>query len=165
MTGGDSNGLNMDKSTVYEKAVGKCPVVTVRLGGADVPCLLDSRSEVSTITEEFFLRLTAANGLAIPYVGYLELDVEALGVMIPRRGILVVKSPASQEARQRKKIIPGLIGMNIIAQLHEPFKNGKAEISPQWSKVLEITCGTKSISVRGFAEVAHKSLIRMSSCI
>ena len=182
MTGGDSNGLNMDKSTVYEKAVGKCPVVTVRLDGADVPCLLDSRSEVSTITEEFFkdhfrplgktilptgdwLRLTAANGLAIPYVGYLEVDVEALGVMIPRRGILVVKSPASQEARQRKKIIPGLIGMNIIAQLHEPFKNGKAEISPQWSKVLEITCGTKSISVRGFAEVAHKSLIRMSSCI
>ena len=54
MTGGDSNGLNMDKSTVYEKAVGKCPVVTVRLDGADVPCLLDSRSEVSTITEEFF---------------------------------------------------------------------------------------------------------------
>ena len=99
MTGGDSNGLNMDKSTVYEKAVGKCPVVTVRLDGADVPCLLDSRSEVSTITEEFFkdhfrplgktllptgdwLRLTAANGLAIPYVGYLELDVEALGVML-----------------------------------------------------------------------------------
>ena len=107
------------------------------------------------------MRLTVANGLPIPYVGYLELDVEALGVMIPRRGILVVKSPASQKARKRKKIIPGLIGMNIIAQLHEPFKNGKAEISPQWSKVLEITCGTKSISVRGFAKVAHKSLIRV----
>ena len=107
------------------------------------------------------VEINCSKWISIPYVGYLELDVEALGVMIPRRGILVVKSPASQKARQRKKIIPGLIGMNIIAQLHEPFKNGKAEISPQWSKVLEITCGTKSISVRGFAKVAHKSLIRV----
>lgn len=178
MTGGDSNGSNMDKSTVYEKAVGECPVVTVRLGGIEIPCLLDSGSEVSTITEEFFnehfrpqgktllptgdwLRLTAANGLEIPYVGYLELDVEALGVMIPRRGILVVKSPASQEARQRKKKIPGLLGMNIIAQLHEPFKNGKAEISSGWSEVLKITSSAQSISVRGFAKVAGKSQIRV----
>lgn len=59
------------------------------------------------------------NGLEIPYIGYLELDVEALGVMIPQRGILVVKSPASQEARQRKKKNPGLIGINIITQLHK----------------------------------------------
>ena len=168
----------MDKSTVYEKAVGECPVVTVRLGGIEIPCLLDSGSEVSTITEEFFnehfgpqgktllptgdwLRLTAANGLEIPYVGYLELDVEALGVMIPRRGILVVKSPASQEARQRKKKIPGLLGMNIIAQLHEPFKNGKVETSSGWSKVLKITSSAQSISVRGFAKVAGKSQIRV----
>ena len=27
VTGGDSNGSNMDMSTVYKKAVGKCPVV------------------------------------------------------------------------------------------------------------------------------------------
>ena len=107
MTGGNNNGSNEHMSTIYEKTVGKCPVVTVRLVGVDLPCLLDSGSEVSTITEEFFndhfrpqgktllptghwLNLTAANGLAIPYVGYLELDVEALGVMIPRRGILKI---------------------------------------------------------------------------
>ena len=150
MTGEDSNGSNMDMSTVYDKAVGECPVVTVQLG-VDVPCLLDSGSEVSTITKEFFnehfrpqgktllptgdwLRLTAANGLQIPYVGYLELDVEALRVMIPRRGILVVKSPASQEARQRKQIIPGLIGMNIIAQLHEPLRMEKQKLSLNGTK-------------------------------
>lgn len=113
------------RGQLYDKGVGECPVATIRLAGIDVPCLLDSGSEVSTITAEFFnehfrpqgktllptgywLRLTAANGLEIQYVGYLELDVEALGVMIPQRGILVVKSPASQEARQRKKKKPGL---------------------------------------------------------
>ena len=153
-------------------------MATVRLGGVDVPCLLDSGSEVSTITEEFFnehfrpqgkmllptgdwLRLTAANGLEIPYVGYLELDVEALGVMIPQRGILVVKRPASEEARQRKKITPGLIGMNIITQLQEPYKNGKIEIAPEWSEVLKIVSCTKPISVRGFAKVAGKSQVRI----
>ena len=88
MTGGDNCGSNMVMSTVYEKAVGECPVATVQLDGVDVPCLLGSGSEVSTIPEEFFnehfrpqrktllptgdwLRLTAANGLEIPYIGYL----------------------------------------------------------------------------------------------
>ena len=98
------------------------------------------------------VEINCSDGLTILYVGYLELDIEALGVMIPWRGILVVKNPTSQEARQRKKIIPGLIGMNIIAQLHKPFKNGKAEISPQWSKASEITSSTKSISVCGFVK-------------
>lgn len=68
------------------------------MGGIGVPFLLDSASEVSTTTKEFFnehfrpqgktllltgdwVRLTAANGLEILYVGYLELDVEALVVM------------------------------------------------------------------------------------
>lgn len=41
------------------------------------------------------------------------------------------------------------------------LKNGKAEISPQWSKVLKITCSTQSISVRGFAKVAGKSQVRV----
>ena len=151
---------------------------TVRLGGIDVPCLLDSGSEVSTITEELFnkhfrpqgktllptgewLKLTAANGLEIPYVGYIELDVEALGVMIPRRGILVVKSPACQEARQRKKITPGLIGMNIITQLQQSCQSGETEIAPEWSEVLKIVSSAKPISVRGFAKVAGRSQIRV----
>lgn len=62
VTGGDNNGSNMDMSTVYEKGVGECPVVTVRLGGVDVPCLLDLGSEVSTITEEFFMNSFAPKG-------------------------------------------------------------------------------------------------------
>ena len=39
---------------VYERAVGSCPVTTVKLGGVHVHCLLDSGSQVSTITESFF---------------------------------------------------------------------------------------------------------------
>lgn len=34
--------------------------------------------------------------------------------------------------------------MNIISQLHESFKNGKAETSSEWSKVLMITSSTQN---------------------
>ena len=71
---------------VYERAVGSCPVTTVKLGGVHVRCLLESGSQVSTITASFFnkhfrprrselldtnqwLTHTAANGLEIPYNG------------------------------------------------------------------------------------------------
>lgn len=30
-----------------------------------------------------WLQITAANGLEIPYMGYVELDVEAIGLTIP----------------------------------------------------------------------------------
>lgn len=65
---------------------------------------------VSTITEGLFLanfeswghdrlrtchwlQLRAANGLAIPYIGYLELDVELCGKVMPGCGVLVVRDP------------------------------------------------------------------------
>lgn len=63
---------------------------------------------MSTITESFFLQhfepwgpekfqfcnwiwLSAANGLTIPYVGYLELDVQLCGKTITKQGVLVVR--------------------------------------------------------------------------
>lgn len=54
MIGGDSNGSNMDKLIVYEKVVGECLVVIVRLGGIEIFCFLDLGLEVFIITEEFF---------------------------------------------------------------------------------------------------------------
>ena len=71
--------------------------------------------------------------------------------------LILFESPASEEARQRRKTTPGLIGMNIITQLQEPYKNGKIEIAPEWSEVLKIVSCAKPISVRGFAKEAGKS--------
>ena len=139
MAGGNSPGSSCTPQlpgSVYERAVGSCPVTTVKLGGVPVRCLLDSGSQVSTITESFFnqhfrprgsdlldtnkwLTLTAANGLEIPYIGYLELDFEAQGVTIPQRGILVVKDPPDLQSRTRKVAVPGLLGMNIIQKMNE----------------------------------------------
>jgi len=96
------------------------------MGGVTVPCLVDTGSMVSTITESFYvkniepwgeeklqscnwLRLKAANGLNIPYVGYLELDVELCDKVITKRGVPVVKDPTGQASSS-----PCVIGMHIL---------------------------------------------------
>lgn len=88
--------------------MGECREVAVQISGVPVKCLLDTGSEISTISESFFrqhllgkeedvfpaakwLKLTAANSLPIPYMGYVELDMEAMGLNIPECGFLVVK--------------------------------------------------------------------------
>ena len=38
---------------------------------------------------EGLLRVTAANGLEVPYVGYFEADVEVSGQVVKERGVLV----------------------------------------------------------------------------
>lgn len=83
---------------------------------------------VTTIAESFFLQhfqgaprscrwlqLRAANGLEIPYVGYVELDVEVLGKVIPQRGVLVVKDPPGQASPLE---VPGVLGMNVIRECY-----------------------------------------------
>lgn len=86
---------------------------------------------VSTVTEAFFqkhlaprgpnslkscnwLQLRAANGLAIPYIGYMELDVQLCGKTMPNCGILVVKDPP--EALNQ---VPGVLGMNVLSKCYQ----------------------------------------------
>lgn len=101
------------------------------MGGTQVSCLVDTGSMVSTVTESFFLKhfqswgheklracnwlkLRAANGLDIPYVGYLELDVELCGTLVPHCGVLVVKDPPGEVSSR----VPGILGMNIIRRCY-----------------------------------------------
>ena len=128
--GGPSDSSNVPQETI-RKLIGPCSVVVVPMGGVDVPCLLDTGSMVTTITESCFkehfshlskrelhdcrwLGLKAANGLDIPYLGYIELDVNVLDMCLPSMGILIVKDPPDGALTSRKKATPGILGMNII---------------------------------------------------
>ncbi|XP_029941466.1 uncharacterized protein LOC115383427 [Salarias fasciatus] len=132
-SGGVATGSGVVFSGVGEalKLMSACPQVEVSMGDVSVPCLLDTGSMVSTVTESFFLQhfepwgwerlqschwlqLRAANGLAIPYIGYLELDVKLCGKVMPRCGVLVVKDPPVSGASQP----PGVLGMNIIRRCY-----------------------------------------------
>nr|XP_043898190.1 uncharacterized protein LOC122779681 [Solea senegalensis] len=105
-----------------------CP--NVSFSGVTVPCLVDTGSMVSTITKSFFLEhfahwghdrllscnwleLRAANGLAIPYIGYLELDVAFCGKVMLHCGVLVVKDPPGALSS-----VPGILGMNILRRCY-----------------------------------------------
>uniref|UniRef100_A0A8B9GTI5 ribonuclease H n=1 Tax=Astyanax mexicanus TaxID=7994 RepID=A0A8B9GTI5_ASTMX len=129
--GSGSNG----SCGIGPRLVGQCPVVNVVVDGVVVPSLLDTGSMVTTITESFFLshfqprvqeqlqccrglRLKAANGLDIPYSGYVELDVEVLGKLLPRMGILVVKDSGDVLTQQKKGLVPGVLGMNVLVSCY-----------------------------------------------
>ena len=104
--------------------IGQCPVSDVKMEGVSITCLVDTGSMVSTITESFFkehfqvqgqtqlrscgwLQLRAANGLDIPYRGYLELDIEVLGRVLPSIGILVVQDPPASGSKLKKTLSQG----------------------------------------------------------
>ena len=88
---------------------------------------------VTTVTESFFskhlfhlqrkdckwLVLKAANGLDIPYTGYIELDVRVLGQCIPGRGILIVRDPSDATVHNRKAATPGILGMNVLGDCYQ----------------------------------------------
>ncbi|CAB4010088.1 Retrovirus-related Pol poly from transposon 297 [Paramuricea clavata] len=158
-------GEGADSHSIPERIIGKCPVAVVNIGGVSVSCLLDSGSEVSTITEEFFnthfkpkgqellstsgwLKLTAANGLEIPNLGYFEVDIEAFGLNVPRRGILVVKDSANDAMRARKRDVPGLLGMNVLCEMGQ-------------SQPIQAAKRRANTSVRGIVRVAGKRAVRI----
>lgn len=106
-SGGEPSG---SQEGVACELVASCPNLDVSIGGVVVSCLVDTGSMVSTMTESLFmeqfapwgqdrlrscnwLQLQAANGLAILYIGYLELDVELCGKVMPHCGVLVVRDP------------------------------------------------------------------------
>lgn len=125
--------------TLKSGAFGDCLTVEVRIAGVKTSCLLDTGSEVSTITESHFrkhfgeqelrltsahwVRLTAANGLDIPVLGCLQADVECMGKVLPGKCIFVLTdtSPQAEEI----KGLSGIIGMNIIREFKSVFVTGE----------------------------------------
>ena len=114
--------------SIIENAVGNCPEVKVKLGGVDVGCLIDTGAEVSTITESFYkeflaqgrevidatsyIKISASQGLEIPYIGYVQLT--ALSHTFNGLGFLIVKDPVSTPIQLRKEKVLGVLGSNVV---------------------------------------------------
>ncbi len=113
-------------------------------------CLVDTGAQVSTLTETFYrehfdtelmdvstyIKITAANGLDIPYVGYFEPTVEIMGHKL-RVGFLVVQDPPSSSLTQRKIEVPGVIGSNIIRILREEV-DGDESMPGVWEHFMSL---------------------------
>ena len=138
-----------DSGSPLPKIVGGTPTTTTKLTGLEVECLIDTGSMVTLVSETFYkqklepvcggvqggakmLTLQAANGLEIPYLGYLELDVQVEGLTVPRCGVLVRKDTASTVEQRRRR--PGVLGTNVLAKI------------PEWAVLLKLkgSAGTSS---------------------
>ena len=114
------------------KIVGGTPTMTARMAGGEVESLIDTGSMVTLVSEAFYkekresvcgrvhgvgrmLTLRGANGLEIPYLGYLEVDMQLGGVTIPDCGVLVLKDTAATVQQRRRR--PGVLGTNMLTKI------------------------------------------------
>lgn len=136
------------------RLVSACPHSLVKIGGVPVPCLIDTGSMVSTITERCFqqqfeqrgqdhlqscrwLQPRAANGLEIPYIGYMELDVEFCGKVLSNCGVLVVRDPPSGWSAD----VPGILGMNVLSRCYREL------FGQHGSALFELPFVTRDLSI------------------
>ena len=130
--GAKEDSANTTQHKVF-KTSAKCPTTTIKLHGNDFTCLLDTGSEVSTISESFYhkhlsnleintqktLRLVAANNIQIPYLGYVEVDIELFGCTFSNVGFLVSTSNDAVDTTD------GILGCNILNHIHSFMKEEK----------------------------------------
>ena len=129
-----------DKSKVLDRTIGGRPIISVRIGNLEMLSLVDTGSQVTTVSETCFKQafsdksnvnvykdnlfpLTAANGLEIPYVGIAVIDLDVSGFLIKQVGVLIVKD--IPELHHDKNKVPGVLGTNVLSQL------------PNWQSVLK----------------------------
>ena len=100
-------------------------------GGVSVTALIDTGSEVTTVTERWFRRhfrssdlnsvhwitRKGANGVEIPYAGIAELDVTIADCDCGVTPILVVKGSSDPGTVDIKEQTPALLGMNVLERL------------------------------------------------
>ena len=76
----------MFNAEIFNIVTGKCPEVDIEIENQPIRSLIATGSQVSTISESFFLtilyditrwmKVTGANDLPIPYIGYIEVDIK-----------------------------------------------------------------------------------------
>lgn len=131
---------------------GQCPVVEVGVNDQKIQCLVDTGSQVTLFTESLckelfneqqlqetetpWLTLRGANGLDIPYVGYMVADFQVRDIKVSGKGVVIVKDHCLGAHR-------ALLGMNVLAAYWEGLfeKQQAATFSstsehPEWDHII-----------------------------
>ena len=123
------------KIEVMQRAMATCPKINMGCGRKVIPSLLDSGSQVTLIHQSFFeqeilphikpsdgektkahqlFQLTAANNGKLPVSMYVELDLDFLGIVVPKVGVLITQEPNELLESCHKTKLPGVVGWNLI---------------------------------------------------
>ena len=125
--------------------IGRWPTVDIVMNGMKVRGLVDTGSEVTTVTERWVaenlqnsdlpmtqVTLKAANGLEIPYcwvvIGDLDF-LELLGQKCDGVPVLAVKD-SSDPSTRKKSDVPALVGMNVLGRLGSFLNNLDPPLTP-----------------------------------
>jgi len=116
--------------------------------GHEVRCLLDTGAQVSTLTEAFYrehlegtvqlvdvssiLSVSGTQGAAVPFLGYVEVDVEVGRKRFEKLGFLIVLDPVGTPIAKRKVKVPGVIGSNIFRDLRAALAKDDGEKVNEW---------------------------------
>ena len=134
------------KTKLFNKTVAKCPEVKISIEGVPINCLVDTESEVTTVTESFFKELLQAkpklheitkwmrirgNNLDIPVLGLMKVELKAFGKKLSDVGVLVVKDPVEHDGKVRKEKIPGILGSNVFEILNSMSKTEEGSVKDQ----------------------------------
>ena len=146
--------------------------------------MVDTGSQVSTITEKFFqdllqgnptlvdvtrwMKVTGANDLDIPCIGYVEVDIEAFGKTLPNVGFLVMKNTEDPQGKMRRQQVPGVIGSNLLQLLRETTvdnsQTGTDEDKfKQILSLYETSASLRDLDHMGFVKVKGRSPVRIPS--
>ena len=130
------------KIEVMQRAMATCPRINMGCGREKIPSLLDSGSQVTLINQSFFeqeilphnktsdgekakahqlFQLTAANNGKLPISMYVKLDLDFLGIVVPKVGVLVTKEPNELLETCHKTKLSGMVGWNLIKLAYEVF--------------------------------------------
>ena len=130
------------KIEVMQRAVATCPKVNMGCGKKRIPSLFDFGSQVTLIGQSFFeqeilphikpsdgekgeahqlFQLTVANQGKLPISMYVESDLEFLGIIVPKVGVLITQEPNELLDTCHKTILPGVVGWNLIKLAYEVF--------------------------------------------
>lgn len=176
----DSETDLQHQSIQSEISISKCPTTKVKLNGlVNVTFLLDTGSEVSTLSEtvyrKFFpnvelrdtqrlLKLVAANNTVIPYLGYVELDIELFGCVFHSVGFLVSKNTNSSS-------VQGILGCNILKYVNRVLKTDNTtpayinrEEEENWNRISTVFDLTENCDRLSFVKVAGKEDILIPAC-
>ena len=125
----DSNcEAQLTKPINLDKVTGKCPYAVVYMNNVPVNCLIDSGSEVTTITKSCYdqhfkqiplyechwINLSAANGSIISIEGLIIVDITIKEKTFESMYVLVSSDPTDHQMQQKKKMAPGILGCNVI---------------------------------------------------
>ncbi|CAG2252038.1 unnamed protein product [Mytilus edulis] len=121
-----------EESNIFKNIASKSPETEIVVENQSAIALIDTGSQVSTVTETYFktllqkkpilhditkwMKVTGANDLPIPYLGYIELNVSVAKTMIPNVGFLVVKDTDNISK------LPFLLGSNFFMKMKEALE-------------------------------------------